>query len=222
MDRTMIIGLGGTGLMTLQTLLSNSQLQEVEIPCTNLIDNETGHCVSDPLVPELYSVPFYLMRRMGKRIDPPPIVVDISICMGSETVANILRHPNRLYRMTPQIFELFVAELYRGLGYSVTHTQSTRDGGVDLYMTKNIDGMPHRYIVQCKHRKREKARIGVKYARELLGVATDLAVTAAILVTNIFFSADTRKFANRNLSSLFCVDQLGLADLMHRYLEAAR
>jgi restriction endonuclease Mrr len=131
----------------------------------------------------------------------------------------MLQHPERLYRMSPHTFEAFVAEVYRGLGYSVSHTKRTRDGGVDLYLTKDIDAMRHLYIVQCKHSTKERRRIGVAYARQLLGVAMDRAVTAAISVTNVFFSADTWRFAKRHASRLFCVDQSGLAALMLRYLK---
>jgi len=216
MTPTLIIGLGGTGyqvLKQMRTLLKDSSaIQSYRLVCL-----DTDQPSVAPKAPDIFVVgSVFGGTGSGTLLKLTEVISPIN----RQTVAEMLQHPDRLYRMSPHTFELFVGEVYRGLGYSVAHTKRSRDGGVDLYLTKEVDGMCHSYVVQCKHSLKKRRRIGVAYARELLGVAMDRATTAAILVTNVLFSADTLLFAKRHASRLFCVDQSGLLALMCRYLTA--
>jgi HJR/Mrr/RecB family endonuclease len=145
-------------------------------------------------------------------------VVTIDEPINRSTVEEMLQNPDRLYQMTPRNFERFVCELFRGLGYKTTLTGATRDGGVDILAEKIINGMPHRYVVQCKHTRKPKKKLGVAYARELLGVLADRAATAGILVSNALFSKETLQFLKRNAERLFGFDLQGLITLMREYL----
>src|SRR5262245_2560221 len=111
--------------------------------------------------------------------------------------------------MEPTQFEDFVAGLYRRLGYALLGTIRSYDGGVDFYMEKDIDGMRHKYIVQCKHTVKRRRRIGVPPVRELMGSRTDWAATAAIIVTNTQFSYEAVAYARRHSQHCFCVDNDG-------------
>lgn len=65
--------------------------------------------------------------------------------------------------LEPSKFEEQMGELFKNLGYSVTVTQKSRDGGIDILIKKGniIKG------VQCKH---YKSKVGAKEIRELWGV----------------------------------------------------
>lgn len=134
--------------------------------------------------------------------------------------AEVLAHPDRLFSMDPIQFEDFIASTYRRLGYTVRGTKRSHDGGVDLYMEKDVDGMLHRYILQCKHTAKRQRRIGVAPVRELLGSLLDWAATAAIIVTNTFFSRAARAFAGRHAQHCFCVDKDGILALLRSTVAA--
>lgn len=56
----------------------------------------------------------------------------------------------KIKRMSPREFELFVADIFEQLGFSVKITQATRDGGKDIIATK-ADPIPYTLIIECKH-----------------------------------------------------------------------
>ena len=72
-------------------------------------------------------------------------------------------------------FEKAVGELYRRLGYKVTVTQGTGDGGVDLILKKDRE----KIIVQCKAHKHQ---VGPEPVRALWGVREDFGANSAIFV----------------------------------------
>lgn len=216
MQPTLIVGLGGTGLRVLQSLRALMKDAPAFQPCS-FISLDLDRPIDEPTVPDIFVVSSV---AGGTGADAFASLTHLVGPITRETVTDMFQHPDRLYRMAPHTFELFLGEVYRGLGYTVSHTKRSRDGGVDLFLTKDMNGMRHSYVVQCKHSRQHQRRIGVGYARDLLGVAIDRATTAAILITNVFFSADTLRFAGRHAARLFCVDRTGLLALMSRYLDA--
>lgn len=172
----------------------------------------------DP-VPQLYAT--FLPSEDLQHIRPSLPLVEVSGPIDKATVKDIFDNPNRLYEMTPRNFEHFVCELFRGLGYETSLTAATRDGGIDILAEKVINGMVHRYAIQCKHSRRPRRKLGVASVRELLGALTDRALTAAILVTNTLFSKEALRFIKRHCARLFGFDSDGLKSLMRQYLFAA-
>ena len=217
MQPTLIIGIGGTGSAVLQRLRALMK-DTLSLQSCSLISLDTDQPIHEPTAPQIFIVG---SSCGGTGAGALLGLTDVVTQVTRETVSEVFRHPDRLYRMTPHTFELFIGEVYRGLGYTVSHTKRSRDGGVDIYLKRDVDGMCHSYVVQCKHSQKKQRRMGVAYARDLLGVATDRATTAAILITNVFFSADTLRFAKRHAGRLFCVDRTGLLLLMSKYLEAS-
>ena len=93
--------------------------------------------------------------------------------------------PESIRGMGWQQFESLVAEAHRRKGYAVEETGgSGPDGGIDLVVRK--DGS---FLVQCKHWK--AYRVGVREARELLGVVTAERAAGRILVTSGRFTPET-------------------------------
>jgi len=152
------------------------------------------------------------------KLSVPVVKVDHEI--DRKTLEHMYENPHLLYALSPKNFELFVAEIYEGLGYGVEATKQTHDEGVDLYLRKNHENMPHIYAVQCKYTQRKRTKIGIKYVRELFGTLIDKKVTAGILITNSFFSPCALKFIKRYCNRLFSVDFNGLLALMQSYLIA--
>ncbi len=88
-----------------------------------------------------------------------------------------------------QDFETLIVEAYRRQGYSVEPRGGSQpDGGIDLILHR--DG---KILVQCKHWKAQ--RVGVKEARELLGVVHAEKARGGILVTSGRYTPEARDFA---------------------------
>ena len=93
--------------------------------------------------------------------------------------------------MSPTEFEEAMCGLFRGWGYSVSVTQQSYDGGIDLDGYRlGIGG--GRVVVQCK---RYKGTVPVSEIRDLFGVvSSDNNIEAGFLVTTGKFSKNAREF----------------------------
>lgn len=78
--------------------------------------------------------------------------------------------------LSPYEFETEVGRWYLSQGYDVRVTQESKDGGVDIVLTKNNTLI----YVQCKH---YKSKIGVAACRELGGVMLPNRVRKGVIVT---------------------------------------
>ena len=78
--------------------------------------------------------------------------------------------------LTPYEFEMEVGKWYLVQGYDVRITQPSKDGGVDIVLSKN-NVLTY---VQCKH---YKSKIGVAACRELGGVMLPNRVKKGVIVT---------------------------------------
>ena len=95
-------------------------------------------------------------------------------------------------QMTPEEFENAVCTFFNAIGYNLSVTQRTRDGGIDLDGRSGGLGQG-RVIVQCK---RYSDPVGVNVVRELFGVvSSDPSISESFLVTTSTFSKDARDFA---------------------------
>ena len=118
------------------------------------------------------------------------------------------QHPNELYyNLSPKEFEILVAELYKKLGYTVSLTQSSYDGGIDVIAEKKEITLKEKLVIQCK--RYTKQTIGVKDIRNLLGVVTHFKATKGVFVTTSKFSSEAKKFERNNPS----IELINLIDL---------
>ncbi|WP_408119799.1 restriction endonuclease [Caballeronia grimmiae] len=87
-------------------------------------------------------------------------------------------------------FETLTGEVFRGLGYGVRETGGGGpDGGIDLILRKS----GRKYLVQCKHYR--KNSVGAGIVRELAGVAVREKAHGIIVVTVGKFTRQARLFA---------------------------
>lgn len=66
-------------------------------------------------------------------------------------ISEIARNPNELYEVEWRILEHVIAQIFEGLGFDVTLTEASKDGGKDLILDCEIGGCPASYIVEIKH-----------------------------------------------------------------------
>ncbi len=105
------------------------------------------------------------------------------------TIPEICSHLDRtysdVYSLPPRKFEEIVAHIYRSIGWEVTLTKQSRDGGIDLYCISNKSGEV--CIVECK-RYAKSRKVGIAAVDRLLGVAFRSEARHAHLVTSSSFT----------------------------------
>ena len=143
------------------------------------------------------------------------IVVDV-ISVSDELVRKIHGNPKLLYALTPRGFEEFVAELLDRLGYTVTLTPASKDGGKDIYAARKDHLGSFLYVVECKKYAPDNP-IGVGLIRQLNGVIQAEQATAGILATTSFFTKGAREFQQRIAHQVSLKDYFGIQE----WLDAA-
>lgn len=111
---------------------------------------------------------------------------------GGRSPSNRNRVGKSFYDMSPVEFEEAVCDLFQGLGYNLSVTKQSGDGGIDLDGHRNGLG-GGRVVVQCK---RYKDNVGEPVVRDLLGVmASDNSIERGFVVTTGKFTRQAIDFA---------------------------
>lgn len=103
--------------------------------------------------------------------------------------------------LSAQAFEHELARLHRKLGYVVKLTPYSRDGGIDIYLSRAGENT----IVQCK---RYNNPVGVAAVRELFGVLQSTQAHRAILVSTGGFTKGVREFVRDKPIELLDLQQI--------------
>lgn len=142
------------------------------------------------------------------------IIADVQ-AVTDDLLARAYAEPKLLYQITPRRFEEFVAELLNHLGYDVTLTPASKDGGKDIYAAKRDDLGSFLYIVECKQYSPDR-RVGVGLIRELNGVVQAERATAGILATTAFFTKGAREFQERLSNQISLKDYIGIQEWLSK------
>jgi hypothetical protein len=163
-----------------------------------IISNDSGDQASNP---DLW-IADYIRGNFGERkshlYEPPSSVVTQEIIsdlqfVNRELLSFIRRHPQVMYELSPRKFEDLIAEILRGLGYEITLTKQSRDGGKDLYAVYHSRLGSHLYIVECK-RYAPSRPVGVDVVRSLYGVVQQERATMGVVATTSSFTKDAEQF----------------------------
>lgn len=142
------------------------------------------------------------------------IIVDVQ-SVSDDLVARAYAEPKLLYQITPRRFEELVAELLARLGYEITLTPASKDGGKDIYAAKKDDLGSFLYVVECKQYSPDR-RVGVGLIRELNGVVQAERATAGILATTAFFTKGAKEFQERISNQISLKDYLGIQEWLSK------
>ncbi len=143
------------------------------------------------------------------------IVIDVA-SVSDELIHKVHGNPKLLYELTPRGFEEFVAEVLDRLGYTVTLTPASKDGGKDIYAARKDHLGNFLYVVECKKYAPDNP-IGVGLIRQLHGVVQAEQPTAGILATTSFFTKGAREFQRRVAHQVSLKDYFAIQE----WLEAA-
>lgn len=117
--------------------------------------------------------------------------------VNDQVLKYLSEHPESFYQLTDNDFEVVMAEIYSKLGYDVTRTKATRDGGKDLIIRIPEILGDFIYYVECK-KYNPKRPIGVGIIRNLVGTVNTDRVNGGILATTSFFTRDAYDFIKDN------------------------
>ncbi len=113
------------------------------------------------------------------------ILVDFNI-VNEELIHHIAKHPSDIHQISWGTFEELVQKILIELGYSVTHTKLTKDGGVDLWALHRTDMGEIMYAIDVKKYAPDKI-LGPEPVRAIYGVAELNNASAGMIITTAHF-----------------------------------
>lgn len=142
-----------------------------------------------------------------KELQGSRIITDV-ISTNEQILRMVRDNPSAMYSLPPRQFEELVAEILDKMGYDISLTPESKDGGFDMYAAWK-DGLGEfLYLVECK-RYAPNRTVGVQLVRALNGVVDEKRATAGILVTTSHFTREAHEFQQR------LQHRLSLRDYVH-------
>ena len=117
-----------------------------------------------------------------------------------------------LQSLTSLEFELLVGALFKRMGYSVTVTPPSGDGGVDVVAEKLESGARAVVLIQCKLNRN---KVKVQPVRELTGVVLKRHANKGILITNSTFTSGATREADAT-PTVELIGYKGLNELLNQ------
>jgi len=153
------------------------------------------------------------------RADAPEsqkIIVDLC-SINDRLLEHVQAKPGLLYELSSRRFEELVAELLSRLGYSITLTPASKDGGKDIYAARKDALGSFLFIVECKKYAPDNP-IGVGLIRQLNGVVEAERATAGILATTSFFTSGAQEFQRTIPNRMSLKDYFGIQEWLREAL----
>jgi len=131
--------------------------------------------------------------RSPRLIELPDLTAVVSVSKDfHRLISDVAAGYDGLLRLTSREFEEFIAALWRRLGYSVTLTAATRDGGYDVAAIRGGEA-DVRFLIECKRYAKNRS-VDVSVVRSLHGVISDQGATKGILATTSTISGPAQKY----------------------------
>lgn len=121
--------------------------------------------------------------------------------VNGELFDQLKRNPELLEKLSPRKFEELVASIFRREGFEAELTRATRDGGVDIYVTRNDLLGPLLYVIECKRYARSH-KVGIEIVQRVHGVAQAKNATKGVVVTTSTYTKAAMDFARPLVYSL--------------------
>ncbi len=142
------------------------------------------------------------------------IITDVTE-VNDELLRMLRSKPELLRLMPPRKFEEVIARILDKLGYAVTLTPASGDGGFDVFAAKNDALGSFLFLVECK-RYLPPNKVGVDIVRSLYGVVQSRKATAGIIATTSFFTSGANEFQKENKHQLHLRDYLALQEWLQK------
>lgn len=114
--------------------------------------------------------------------------------LNNELINHLKNNPRLMYNLKPRQFEELVAQFLLHFGWHVELTQSTRDGGYDIYaISQDISGVKTHWLVECK-KYAPQNKVGIEIVNALYGVKNIRNVGMCMIATTSFFTRGVYDF----------------------------
>jgi hypothetical protein len=122
-------------------------------------------------------------------------------------------HDKEIATLSGEEFETLIKKLLENMGFDVSITKVSGDGGIDLiaYNPQPIFG--GKIVVQCK---RWSGPVGEPVIRDLYGVVMSENANKGILITNSYFTSSAINFSKGKQLEL--IDGIALDKLLEKYM----
>lgn len=141
-----------------------------------------------------------------------PIIVSANEAM----IAELKKQPSDIFKLTPRQYEELISELLSDMGYEVTLTKATRDGGKDILASIKTEVGDFLCLVEAKHYRPDR-KVGVSLVRALYGTLCDYQANSAMLVTTASYSKDAKSLQQKHKYQLSLRDYTDVAAWIQRY-----
>lgn len=142
------------------------------------------------------------------------IIVDAA-GVNDELIRRLKSDPELLRLISPRRFEEIIADIMSRMGYEVSLTPASRDGGFDLYAAKNNELGAFLFLVECK-KYIPPNRVGVEIVRSLHGVVQSKKATAGVIATTSFFTSPAKEFQKEVAYQLQLRDYIDLQQWLNQ------
>ena len=138
-------------------------------------------------------------------------LLDAIAIIRARWIENLSPGTEALFQLSPRELELLVAAVYQALGYAVTLTPLSHDGGRDVIAAKTLPGQSEVIEIECKT---HTSPVGIDIARQLQGVVARSGANRGVLVTIGRFTRGACKAASED-SRLELVDGTTLVRMLN-------
>jgi hypothetical protein len=147
-------------------------------------------------------IPIPVQASLSETKQPETQVVRSRIILANDQlIEHLRRQPYDLHNLAPRRFEELIAALLEDMGWEVSLTKQTRDGGRDILAFLDTDIGRLLCLVEAKRYSPDRP-VGVELVRNLYGALSDEQANSALLVTTSYFSPDAREFQRRHVYQL--------------------
>jgi restriction system protein len=115
------------------------------------------------------------------------------IVFNDALIEKLKKEPNGLYKISPRQFEEVVADLLSDMGWEVSLTKETRDGGKDILAYKDTGLNKILCLVEAKKYSKSNP-VGIGLVRQLHSTLMHEKANMAMMVTTSRFSPDSHDF----------------------------
>jgi HJR/Mrr/RecB family endonuclease len=170
---------------------------------------------------DFYTIDYNFSKIIEVDSEPLKIITPEHLITQAKTIKRIIydiyKENSTLLKVSPRQFEELIAELLDSKGYKVELTKQTRDGGYDILALTYDNGMPLKYLVECKKYKKDK-KVGIDIVRSFSDVINRQQANKGIIFTTSYFTEGVRKRQQENPYFLELKDHEDIITWVQEYM----
>lgn len=180
-----------------QTLIGAALLQDLSrvVLVSNGEFSREAHAAVEKTLPlriellDLGGLRTWIDRLREEKVDVEAEVRIMLRDLSSRFARLIASNPDALAHLEWRVVEQVVAEVFDGLGFAVTLTPGSKDGGKDVVLTFTVKGKLAEYYVEIKH-WRSSTKVGSAAVEKMLKVIVEEKKDGGLFLSTYGFTAN--------------------------------